>query len=95
VPVATSRWIPPFSGWIDATASRRHLRSVPRERNRFRKSYLGAIEENISSIDRLWSLSRCKNDPPLRIEWMKVYQSSRRMGWAELSRSGGVIYNDI
>jgi hypothetical protein len=52
-------------------SSRRHLRSVPRERSRFSRSYLGAIEENISAIERFLSFSRYRIPPPRRIEWIR------------------------
>ena len=58
VPVATSRNLPPVDGTVSATARRRQRRSTPSDSSRLRKSYRGAMEENISPMDRLRSVSR-------------------------------------
>ncbi len=63
VPVARSRCRPPEAGCISATAARRHRRSIPADRRRFRRSYFGAIRENISPMARFLSFSRYKRSP--------------------------------
>jgi hypothetical protein len=58
VPVPTSRACPPFGISARSSARRRHVRSLPTESSRFRRSYRGAMRSNIAAMRRSWSFER-------------------------------------